>query len=271
MTGTDNHVLCTDENWSHLFLSESLEPVSVWSLNHDCADLNCSNTDYASARTVLLERIWLERIWQCKPIICWSNGLQGDLTGSCSNIAYTLIWCETLFQSTCGMSLQPFFPPPICSHLYLQKRSPCTLTFREVGAIRGLVVDSHLAQCLLWLSTSDLEGKKSSCSSRSVSLWSCAFFFPPNFFFSVYLSWRQLEAGICSYSVFTQLLTQWTGPSFGPQSISEQRKVLTWQQKNLEGSVGREAPWEARHLPMWVRRMTSSPLRGSEWGQCLLV
>lgn len=64
-----------------------LNSLVLWSLNDGCADLNCSSTDYAPARTVLLERIW-----QGKPIICWSDGLQGNLTGNCVNIVYKLIW-----------------------------------------------------------------------------------------------------------------------------------------------------------------------------------
>lgn len=35
-----------------------LNKLVLLSLNHDCADLNCSSTDYAPARTVLLERMW---------------------------------------------------------------------------------------------------------------------------------------------------------------------------------------------------------------------
>lgn len=155
-----------------------LNRLVLWSLNHDSADLSCSSTDSAPARTVLLERMWLY-----KPIICWSDVLQGDLTGNRANFFYTLIWSKTLFQSTCGISLQPFFPPPTHSCLYLQKRSPCTLTFMGMGGFVG----KHLAQCLLWLSTSDLEGWRSSCCS-AVSLGSSAFFFPlQNLFFpSVY-------------------------------------------------------------------------------------
>lgn len=65
-----------------------LDRLVLWSLNHGCADLNSSSTDYPPARTVLLER---KQQW--KPIICWSDELQGDLTGNSANIVYKLIWC----------------------------------------------------------------------------------------------------------------------------------------------------------------------------------
>lgn len=188
----------------------------------------------ASARTVLLERIW-----QYKPIICWSDGLEGDLSGNCANIVYTLVWSETLFQSTCGIPLQPFFPPPTCSGLYLQKTSPCTLAFMGVGAVGGLVLGRHLAQCILWLSTSVLEGKTSS-HSRGVSLWSCASFFPSSIHFS---------------SLFI-LETAWD------------RHWFLQHIHTASGTVNWPSLWTSKNC--WTTKSPDMTTRGEKpWGQCM--
>lgn len=96
----------------------------------------------APARTVLLERIR-----QQKPDLCSSDEFEGDLTGDRANTAYILILSETLFQSICSISLQPFFLPPICSYVYFQKIRLCTMTFMGVGKMGRLVMgmDVHSA------------------------------------------------------------------------------------------------------------------------------
>lgn len=153
------------------------------------------------------------------------------------------------------------------------EEKPLHSDIHGVGSVGGLAVGRCLAQGLLWLGTSDLEGKRSSCS-KAVSLWSCAFLFPSNICFPSLFILEAAWADICSYSFHTASDTVnwtflWTPKDYwiakGPGMAT--RGAKPWSQ------CGKGAPWEAQHLPVWVRIMTPNgkSIGRGRWEQCLLV